>query len=45
MRDYRGFLDVAPIIRLLEDENPFVPVPFRQTLGAALDEIERRAAA
>lgn len=43
--NYRDFLDGAPIVDLVED-NPFgVSVPLRATLGAALDEMERRLAA
>ena len=43
--DYRDFLDGAPIVDLIES-NPFkVAVPLRKTLGAALSELERLAAA
>jgi hypothetical protein len=42
--EFRAFLDVAPIVELLEN-NPFgVQVPMRRTLEAALAELERRAA-
>lgn len=45
VHDYRDFLEGAPIVDLIED-NPFgVAVPMRKTLGAALAELERRAAA
>jgi hypothetical protein len=45
VHDYRDFLEGAPIVDLIED-NPFgVAVPLRKTLGAALAERERRAAA
>jgi hypothetical protein len=45
VHDYRDFLEGAPIVDLIED-NPFgVAVPLRKTLGAALAELERRAAA
>ena len=45
VHDYQAFLDGAPIVDLLES-NPFgVSVPLRKTLGAALSELERLAAA
>ena len=45
VHDYRDFLEGAPIVDLIED-NPFgVAVPLRKTLGAALAELERHAAA
>lgn len=44
-QEFRGFLAGSPIVSLLE-ENPFgVTVPLRQTLGSALDQIERAVSA
>ncbi len=43
--DYRDVLDGAPIVDLLENNAFGVVVPLRKTLGAALSELERLAAA
>ncbi len=43
--DYRDFLDGAPIVDLLENNAFGVVVPLRKTLGTALSELERLAAA
>ena len=42
--DYRSFLDGAPIVDLLE-ENDWQNVPLRRVLGKALDELESALAA
>lgn len=43
VHDYQDFLDGASIVDLIET-NPFgVSVPLRQTLGAALDQLEQLA--
>jgi hypothetical protein len=44
-QSYRAFLDGAPVVDLIE-KNPFgVSVGMRQTLGAALTELQQRASA
>lgn len=44
LEDYRGFLDGAPIVDLME-ANDWHNVPLRKVLGAALDDLEKALAA
>jgi len=44
LEDYRGFLDGAPIVDLLE-RNDWHPVPLRKVLGGALDDMKKALAA